>query len=180
MKYIATDLGLTGFISVCSDDDGIFKVIDSFKIIIESKDKKIMKSSENSAIVKNQISFTENFNKIFDHFDCECIGLFEQITTRPFNSAVSSNSLTDSSCVFRCIFEALEIDYRIIPPANWKRELGVTKDKKTSKDLFDKLVNSGKIAINDNLKSLKKKLKNHNQVESVLIAYYYYKVNKSF
>lgn len=88
-------------------------------------------------------------------------------------------SLTDTSAIFRSIFEVTDTEYLIIPPATWKKFLNVSKDKKTSKDLFDKLVNQNLITINHNVKTLLKKVKNHNQVESVLIAYFYYLTNKS-
>lgn len=179
-RIITTDLGLTGFISIVDIDTekDLFNIIDSFKIEVEEKDLKVLKAGTSKAIVRNQVSFINNYNLIKQHFNQNCFGLFEQITHRPFNSALSGMSLTDTSAVFRSILEIQEIDYLIIPPATWKKFLEVTKDKKTSKDLFDRLVNEKLITIEPTIKTLLKKVKNHNQIESVLIAYFYYLFNK--
>ena len=180
-RIISTDLGLTGFISIVDIDleNNVFNIIDSFKIEVEEKDEKILKSGKTKAIVRNQAGFKTNYNLIKPYLNTDTIGLFEQITARPFNSALSGMSLTDTSAIFRSIFEVTDTEYLIIPPATWKKFLNVSKDKKTSKNLFDKLVNQNLITINHNVKTLLKKVKNHNQVESVLIAYFYYLTNKS-
>lgn len=179
-RIITTDLGLTGFVSIIDIDTKkhIFNIIDSFKIQIEEKDTKVLKKGTSKAIVKDQVAFIENLNLIKNYTTVESYGLFEQITSRPFNSALSAMSLTDSSAIFRAIFESQNIEYQIIPPATWKKFLNVTKEKKTSKDLFDKLVEDKTITINPNVKTLLKKVKNHNQVESVLIGYFYYCYHK--
>lgn len=172
---ISTDLGLTGYIAFCEVNDG-FRVLRTEKIIIQSKNHKLDIKKETTAIIKNQVDFSANYNLIMDYIEKSeehHIGLFEQITTRPINSAVSSMSLSDSSAVFRCVFEALDIDYRIIPPKNWKSLLGLTSDKKQSQELFYKLVESKKIIL-----CFKKNIRNHNEIESILIAYYYYCINK--
>lgn len=184
LRLISSDLGLTGFISVIDVDFKTkeFFVQDSFNIIVEEKDESVLKTGKTKALIKKQMSFKENreiieFHKNHNYCEWSSFGLFEQITHRPFQSALSSMSLTDTSAVYRCILESLDIEYSIIPPATWKKALNVSSDKKTSKDLFDKLVESGEIKIHDDLKSLKKKVKNHNQIESVLIAYFYFKNN---
>lgn len=179
-RIVSSDLGLTGFISIIDIDldNSIFNIIDSFKIEVEEKDEKVLKTGTTKAIVRNQAGFKTNYNLIKPFLNNETIGLFEQITHRPFNSALSGMSLTDTSAIFRSIFEVSDTDYQIIPPGTWKKFLNVSKDKKTSKDLFDKLVNENLIKINPNIKTLLKKVKNHNQVESVLIAYFYYLFNK--
>ena len=123
MRLISTDLGLTGFISIIDIDldKNFFNIIDSFKIQVEEKDEKVLKSGKTKAIVRNQAGFKTNFNLIKPYVNTNTLGLFEQITARPFNSALSRMSLTDTSAIFRSIFEVTEVDYLIIPPATWKK-----------------------------------------------------------
>ena len=179
LRLFSTDLGLTGFISIINidTDNKIFNIIESVKIEIEDKSLKVLKIGKTEPIVKNQISFSKNkdFIEVNSWFKKnKVLGLMEQITTRPFQSAISAMSLNDSFAVFRSIYEQTLDDYIVIPPATWKKKLNITKDKKTSKDLFDKLVSEKSITIESHVKTLLKKIKNHNQVESVLIAYFYY------
>lgn len=170
MKIISTDLGLTGFIAFCDSSKDGFIVNKTLKIKTESKNKGLFINKETTSIVKNQASFKLNYDSIIEEIDEDNhIGLYEQITTRPFNSTVSSMSLSDTSAVFRSIFESLDIDYMIIPPGTWKKHLNVTSDKKTSQNLFAQLVQKGRIKIN-----FKKNIKNHNEIESILIAYFYH------
>ena len=179
-RLITSDLGLTGFISIIDIDteEKTFNIIDSFKIEVEEKDEKILKNGTTKAIIRNQASFNNNLNLIKKYFNDNCFGLFEQITARPFGSALSYMSLTDTSAIFRCIFESLNIDYKIIPPATWKKHLNLSKDKKLSKELFDALIDKNLITFNNDLKNLSKKRKNHDQIESILIAYFYYSLFK--
>lgn len=170
---ISTDLGLTGFIAFCDTKEG-FKVLKTIKIAVQSKNHNLQIKKETKSIIKNQIDFTSNYSNILDEiYEEDNIALFEQITTRPFNSTVSSMSLSDSSAVFRCIFESLDIPYKIIPPKNWKSFLGLSSNKEESKELFNKLLDSNEIKIN-----FKKNIRNHNEIEAILIAFYFYKINK--
>lgn len=178
-RIISVDLGLTGFISIIDIDAESFKVIDSFKIEVEEKDNFVLKKtkSKSKAVIKNQSSFSLNYPMVekYKIEDKETLGLFEYITSRPMNSQLSMMSLQDSACTFRCLFESLNIPYCIIQPKSWKTGLNIGTEKKYAKELFDKLVSDKEIIIDEKIKSLTKKVKNHNQIESVLIAYYYYK-----
>lgn len=179
--YVSIDLGLTGFISIIEEKENKLYVKDSFKIEVEEKSKfvyKVNSKNKSKAIIQNQASFDLNLEKItkaiyFDKFyKKEIIFLFEQITSRPGNSAISAMSLADTSAVFRSIASVLKCECVIIPPATWKASLSVDKNKETSKKLFEELISNKSIEINQELKFLTKKVKNHNQVESILIAYF--------
>lgn len=164
---------LTGFIAFCDIKDG-FKVLKTIKIAVQSKNHNLSIKKETKSIIKNQVDFSANYSNILEEiYEENNVGLFEQITTRPFNSTVSSMSLSDTSAVFRCIFESLDIPYKIVPPKNWKGFLGLSSNKEESRELFNKLINNNEIIIN-----FKKNIKNHNEIEAILIAYYFYKINK--
>lgn len=176
-KLLGIDLGLTGFYTIIEiDDDNNFTVLLSSSIEIENRSEKVLKKGNSEPIIKNQISFLKNRDKISKIIDKDTICLFEQITTRNENSKITSMSLSDSSAVFRCLCESLNINYFIIPPANWKKFIGVTSDKKTSLEYFKNKINSNEIKIKDDFKVSLKKL-NHNMVESVLICYFYFLSN---
>ena len=177
-RIISIDLGLTGYISIFDVNDNKLELINCFKIEVEDKDTKILKTSiKNETIVKKQVSFSQNFDLIFPFVTNdinETVIIFELITTRTFNSNISSMSLTDSLCVFRCISEALKVNYFIIPPQNWKKHCKVTKDKNTSKTFFYQICQEEKVFIKTKSKLINKKVLNHNLVESFLIGYYFY------
>ena len=179
MKIITIDLGLTGYISILNVNNNEIFVEKTFKIEIEEKDTKILKdkTKESKAVVKNQVSFIKNLQIISDEIKnnngIEYMCLVEHITTRPFNSNVSSMSLTDTSAVFRCIFECLNLNYLIIQPKNWKNYFKLTKDKQLSRNLYYELIKNNILKININEKKLNRKILNHNLIESILIGVYY-------
>lgn len=179
MKIISIDLGLTGYISILNVNNNEIFVEKTFKIEVEEKDTKILKdkTKESKAVVKNQVSFIKNLQIISDEIknnnDIEYMCLIEHITTRPFNSNVSSMSLTDTSAVFRCIFECLNLNYLIIQPKSWKSYFKLTKDKQLSKSLYYELIKNNILKINTNEKNLNRKILNHNLIESILIGVYY-------
>lgn len=181
-RYFGVDVGLTGFISICDvDEENNFTVVDSFKIEVEEKEKSVFKisKSKSKAIIKNQTSYKKNEDNLLQYIEEEKdhFGLLEQITNRPLNSSISMMSLQDSVCVFRCIFESLNIDYIHIPPKTWKNFLNITSDKKQSIELFEKLISENKIKLTTKTTKLNNKRKNHNQIESILISYFFFKYN---
>lgn len=143
-------------------------------MLSEDKDLNIIKkdSSKSKAIIKNQLSFSKNYNAI-----CEVIkefnivnpvAVYEQLTSRPAGfgtSNLSTFSLADSGATIRAVFNALNIPYFLSPPATWKRSLGVTSEKSTSISLFNEMLGS-EIINQSNFKNIK----DHNQIESILIA----------
>lgn len=187
MRCFSADIGLTGFISIIDFDYNYeteeidFNIVDSLKIEVEERNKNLLlissKKEDTKAIIKNQISFIKN-QEIVDYYITEdkknIIGLFENVKPLFNNSKISMMSLADSASTFRCIFESLDIDYLQINPSVWKSFLNLSSDKKESKDLYYKLVSENKIKTNN--KGIKlEKIKNHNQIESILIAYFYFK-----
>ena len=146
----------------------------TFALLIEDKDIHVLKKdgSKSKAIIKNQLSFSKNYEAIRDtiaelQID-SCIAVYEQLTSRPAGygtSNLSTFSLADSGATIRAVFNALHIPYFLAPPATWKKYLGVTSEKATSIDLFNEML--GTEIINGSNQS---KIKNHNQIESILIA----------
>lgn len=65
-RIVSTDLGLTGFVTVIDInlESNVFNIIDSFKIEVEEKDEKILKTGKTKAIVRNQAGFKTNYNLI--------------------------------------------------------------------------------------------------------------------
>lgn len=185
MKYfICFDVGLTGFFSIIEYDKNKFNIIHSETIKVESKDDflyKIDKSKETKSMVKNQISFKKNYellSKLIKDYNIDtnnCISFLEQLTPRPINSRISVMSLGDTGGCVRSIIESLNIKYLVITPKTWKDGIGVTSEKETSINYFKDKVDNKHITINDISKFLNRQNNyNHNQVESVLIAYWYY------
>lgn len=181
--YLCFDVGLTGYFSIIKyEKNNFFEVIHSEKIQIELKESKLYKTdskTKSKAIVKNQVCFKSNFERIkyllnkYSINPSDCLAFTEQLTPRPFHSKVSIFSLGDTGGVCRSICEILNIDYLVIPPKIWKDGIGVTSEKETSITFFEQ-----NIIIKEEVKPFFKtgKKLNHNQVESVLIAYWYYKL----
>lgn len=182
--YLTFDLGLTGYYSLIEvTKDNQFKVLESNKIITELREDKIYKvdtKTKSKSIVKNQVSYLKNLSeikKLLDKYKInpeDILSFVEQLTPRPFNSRVSILSLGDTGATVRSIIESLHIDYLIIPPGTWKKGLNVTSDKETSINLFKECVANHKIITNINDYSNKKGEFNHNQIESILIAYWFF------
>lgn len=178
--YVCFDVGLTGFFSIIEyKNKEYFKVLNSEVLICELKEDNLYKTDskkKSTAIVKNQLSYTKNKQRIVellkDINKADCTAFIEQLTPRPFHSKVSIYSLGDSGAICRAICEELNIHCIVIPPKIWKDGLGVTSDKETSINFFKENILKGELHKDFNLK---KKL-NHNQVESVLIAYWHYKL----
>ena len=180
--YLCFDVGLTGYFSIIKYvKNNFFEVIHSEKIQIEEKEDKLYKTDskkKSKAIVKNQVCFKSNYERIkyllnkYSIRSEDCLAFTEQLTPRPFHSKVSIFSLGDTGGVCRSICEILNIDYLVIPPKIWKDGIGVTSEKETSIKFFQENIN-----IKEELKPFfgTKKV-NHNQVESVLIAYWHYKL----
>lgn len=180
--YLCFDVGLTGYFSIIEYvKNDYFKVIHSEKIQVEEKENflyKTDKTKKSKAIVKNQISFKLNYERIkylikkYNMDTSKCLAFTEQLTPRPFHSKVSILSLGDTNGTCRAILECLGIEYLVIPPKIWKDGLNITSEKETSINFFNE-----NIIIEENVKTFfgTKKI-NHNQVESVLIAYWYYKL----
>lgn len=192
--FICMDVGLTGFFSIIQYEKNkvnkYFKVIHSELLQVELKSDNLLAEKSNVS-VKNQISFKKNFKRIKELMELyqinpeNCIAMTEQLTPRPFHSRVSILSLGDTNGACRAIMEVLGIKYYVIPPKTWKDGLNVTSEKETSIDYFTK-----NIILEENVKDMfgilpvgakqkngkpkKQKALNHNQVESVLIAYWYY------
>lgn len=170
---ISVDLGLTGFVSILQCNKDHMFLIDFFKISTEEKGNELTTKKSNYSI-KNQVDFISNNLKIKELKDeyqnVEFIMLFEQVSTRTGFTAASAMSLSDTQAVFRCIANLNNIEYFQISPSKWKKKLNISKDKKESLELFNNLIEERKI------QTLCKVLKNHNFIESILIAYYYFKV----
>ena len=181
--YLCFDVGLTGYFSIIKYvKNNFFEVIHSEKIQVEEKEDKLYKTDskkKSKAIVKNQVCFKSNYERIkylFNKYSIrpeDCLAFTEQLTPRPFHSKVSIFSLGDTGGVCRSICEILNIDYLVIPPKIWKDGIGVTSEKETSIKFFE-----DNIHIKEEVKPFFKSGKklNHNQVESVLIAYWHYKL----
>lgn len=176
--FLCFDVGLTGFFSIIKCSNGVFEVIHSEALQTEEKEDFLFKTdtkTKSKAIVKKQISFTKNFDRIDYLFKKhninknKCLALTEQLTPRPISSRVSVLSLGDTNGACRAVFEALGLGYIVIPPAIWKKGLGITSEKETSIAFFQK-----NITIRAEVLPFFKKMKNHNQIESVLIAYWYF------
>ena len=175
-KYILSfDVGLTGFYSlVKTEQNNSATVLFSAKLLTELKEENLLTTdnkTKSKAIVKNQISFKQNrlvLLNLINQNSSNCIALTEQLTPRPFNSRVSVMSLGDSGGAIRGLIESLGLYHQVIPPAVWKKALGVSADKETSKALFKELVNNNSLSINKVEKYI-----DHNKIESILIAYYF-------
>lgn len=183
---ISFDVGLYGYFSIIkiNQTKKIFEVIHSEPLKLELKENFILLKDEKNKsklIVKNQISFNENLERLKYCINKYNINInntfstFEQLTTRPFNSNTSSFSLGNSLGVLTSVINCLNINYKLIPPSNWKTFLNVTSDKKTSLKLFSNLLEIKEIIINQKAKEYFKNYKNDDQIESILIAYYFYK-----
>ena len=181
--YLCFDVGLTGYFSIIKYiKNNFFEVIHSEKIQIEEKENFLYKTDKNKkskAIVKNQVSFKLNYERIkyllkkYNINNNDCLAFLEQLTPRPFHSKVSILSLGDTGGTCRSICDALNLKYLIIPPKTWKDGIGVTSEKETSIKFF-----KNNIKIKEEVKSFfGTKNLNHNQIESVLIAFWYYKLN---
>lgn len=182
--YLTFDLGLTGYYSLIEvTTDNQFKILESNKIITELREDKIYKidnTTKSKSMVKNQVSYNQNLNEIksllnkYNINPEDILSFVEQLTPRPFNSRVSILSLGDTGATVRSIIESLHIDYLIIPPGTWKKGINVTSDKETSINLFKECVATNKIITQIESYQNKKGELNHNQVESILIAYWFF------
>lgn len=185
--YLSFDLGLTGFYSLIKIENNKFEILESNKIIVELKEDKLFKvndKTKSKAMIKNQISFIKNYLEIkemlikYNIEKNEVLCFAEQLSPRPFNSRISILSLGDSGGTIRSIIESLNLEYLIISPGTWKKHLNITSDKETSINLFKECINENRIATHTKelFKSFQdKKLNfNHNQIESILIAYWFF------
>lgn len=173
MIIISVDLGLTGYISVLKTFDNSINLESKYKIIVKTKKDELTTKSNYS--VKKEIDFKLNDNLIKkiknDYPNNDFVLLFEQVSTRLGFSTSSAMSLADTQSCFRCLANNNDINYEVISPQKWKKYLSISKDKKESQELIQKLINSSKIThLNTSL------IKNHNFIESVLIGYYYYNI----
>lgn len=183
--YLCFDVGLTGYYSLIEiTNDNQFKVLESNKIITELKEDNLYKvdsKKKSKSMVKNQVSFSKNLSEIKSLIEKykintkDILSLAEQLTPRPFNSRISILSLGDTGATIRSLVESLHIDYLLISPATWKKGLSITSDKETSINLFKECVDNKKI--NTQLENYQNKNGeyNHNQIESILIAYWFFK-----
>lgn len=173
---IAFDVGLTGYYSLLQEG----KVLESNKLEVELKEDFLIKTNtktKSKVLVKNQLSFLNNFNKLKDIVNKynltkdNCLVICEQLTPRPFNSRVSVMSLGDSGAVCRSLAQALNLDFLIVSPGSWKKDFNLSSDKQESINYLMGITDDdyGSLEIGDNVNL---NYKNHNQVESILIAHW--------
>lgn len=174
-QYIlGIDTGLKGFNSLLENHGNYLTLVDFNKIELDNmKDKKEGKKISDDFCISYQKNINVLKNKFFLNDRVNCIAYFEQLTPRPIYSCGSNFTAGTSFIATANFLEGVGLNYRILNPRTIKEVLGLSKDKKESFVLFNKLVENGEIVIDENLKKLP--LKNHNFVESVLIGYYAWK-----
>lgn len=188
IKYcISVDIGLKGFITLSKYENDKINILENFKVINENKEDynvfKIFQTKEKKVkeklkkTIKLVNSFQKNFLKLlslkikYNLDENNTIIVFEQLTSRPFFSNMSSFSIGFNYAVFINICNALNIPFLILPPATWKKNIGVTSDKQTSIDFFK---NNKYLFIYDN-NIIKINENNDNNIESLLLSYFFKK-----
>lgn len=187
---LSCDIGLTGYFTLNKiNKDNQLEILNIIKINTVNKNVLLKRKKEfvidvSDSFVKTEIDFLTNLHSLnlhlsgFDFTKNKLIMCSEQTTPRPFYSNSSVASLASSSATINSIFdgvkicrkgeEKINIDRIVIPPKTWKDELQLSNDKKASINLYNYLIGCDEI-VN---KTKNNNIKNHNLVESILIAYF--------
>lgn len=167
---ISIDLGLTGFITVLDHNEEKRTLLEYYKIQTDLKPNELS-TKQSKYFIKSEASFIKNnliIKEILETYsENNAVIIFEQISTRVGFSASSAMSLADTQATFRAIANSNDVPYYQIAPSKWKKKLKISKEKIDSQNLLNNLI------INKDIIVVDKVLKNHNFVESLLIAYYY-------
>jgi len=140
MEWISIDLGLNGGIAFWENSELKFV----FSMPIENNDYCIRKIAK---ILKN-VNFA----------------VIENVHATPFNGSISSFKLGRALGIFEGILNSNNIEYLLVSPQRWKKDLGILKMKKNE---VVKMYNSEN---NTNFM-----MKDDGLVESILIGKWYIK-----
>jgi crossover junction endodeoxyribonuclease RuvC len=155
MIVIGIDPGLTGALA-CVSSTGEVRVID-------------LPVNEKTGFVKKQIDCTALRDIILINFRInKLFAVVEAVHAMPTQGVSTVFSLGDTLGVIRSVLACLNIETIFVPPATWKKAMGVSKDKKQSIELAKQL--------HPNASKFLTRLKDHNRAEAILLAQYYYNV----
>ena len=93
--------------------------------------------------------------------------IIERVGSAPGQGVASSFKFGEAYGIVRAIAETTRIPVYYVTPQEWKRTVGVTKDKKTSVAKAEQIFSGCKFA----------RVKDHNRAEAILLAFWGYLVD---
>lgn len=160
MTILGIDPGLDGALALLDCRGKVIEIVDmpTVPVVINKKNRRII----------DKVKLFQNIERLAPALCC-----LEQASVRQGEGALGAFTTGRGFGILEGILSALQIPTLIVTPQRWKRDLQVTSDKKTSRDLATKIFSEQA--------SLFRRVKDADRAEACLIALYGIKngVNKS-
>ncbi|NJD35375.1 MAG: hypothetical protein FIA96_11180 [Betaproteobacteria bacterium] len=148
--YLGIDPGLTGALALL-DDKGSMHSVEDLPVMARGKGR-----------VKHEIDPAALARLLRPHADQIALAVVEQVGSMPGQGVASVFSMGHTLGSITGVVQALGIPLRLVTPAVWKREAGISSDKNLARSEASRLFPAAPLD----------RVKDHNRAEALLLARY--------